>query len=181
MALARGRGHACDGVELSDDARATASGRHGIALLSADAALQIKEASYDAIHMNHVLEHIPDPLAQLRWCARTLKPGGLLVVEVPQQFDNDLDRARRALGAGGKQPRFDAYSLHHTFFFTPRSLRKVAEKAGFSPLSVATFNSAKTPLWPFSLRNWILRPWLAAADKIHSGGNIVELYATRVS
>ncbi|HJR74838.1 MAG TPA: class I SAM-dependent methyltransferase [Luteimonas sp.] len=180
VALARERGHACDGVELSDDARAVALSRHGIDLLPADAATAMSEAVYDVVHMNHVLEHMPDPLAQLRWCAKVLKPGGLLVAEVPQQFDNDLDKARRAIGIGGRQSRFDAYSLHHTFFFTPRSMRTLAEKAGFSPVRIATFNPAKTPLWPFSLRNWILRPWLGAADKIRSGGNIVELYAAKM-
>lgn len=175
--LARKRGHVCDGVELSADAREQARSRHGIQLLSASDGEALPSARYDAIHMNHVLEHMANPLAHLHWCRRLLKPGGLLLAEVPQQFENDLDRLRRLLGLGGRQRQFDAYSLHHTFFFTPKSLVALATLAGFSVRELRTFNADKTPFWPLSLRNWVLRAGLSLADSVHRGGNIVELYA----
>jgi 2-polyprenyl-3-methyl-5-hydroxy-6-metoxy-1,4-benzoquinol methylase len=40
-------------------------------------------ATFDAITMHHVLEHIADPSAALKRLACWLKPGGLMVVEVP--------------------------------------------------------------------------------------------------
>ncbi|HZF29670.1 MAG TPA: class I SAM-dependent methyltransferase [Gammaproteobacteria bacterium] len=177
VALARAAGHDGEGVELSSDARASARTRLGIELLSAEQAGDLQPSQFDLVHMNHVLEHMPDPLAHLRWCQALLKTDGLLVLEVPQQFDNDLDRMRRALAVGGRQKQFDAYSLHHTYFFTPSSLGKMLRKAGYEPARVTTFNPDKTPLWPPSARNWILRVGLGLADRLHDGGNIIEAFA----
>lgn len=173
-------GHDCIGIELSADARAVAEQKNGVTLLSIDCVEEMADARFDAIHMNHVLEHMPDPLAHACWCARVLKPGGLFVLEVPQQFDNDLDRLRRGLCVGGKQARFDAYSLHHTYFFTPSTMTTLLAKAGFSVLSLSTFNSGKAPLWPFSLKNYVLRSLLSMADRLHAGGNIIEVFAKRI-
>lgn len=173
-------GHDCVGIELSADARAVAEQKNGVTLWSIDRVKEVADERFDAIHMNHVLEHMPDPLAHARWCAGVLKPGGLFVLEVPQQFDNDLDRLRRGLHAGGKQPRFDAYSLHHTYFFTSSSMEALLAKAGFNVLSLSTFNKDKTPLWPLSPKNYVLRSLLGMADRLHAGGNIVEVFAQRV-
>jgi SAM-dependent methyltransferase len=179
--LARARGHHCDGIELSDDARGMALREHGIELMSPGQEDTIAAGIYDVLHMNHVLEHMPDPLAHLRRCGHWLRPGGLLVVEVPQQFDNLLDRTRRLLSVGGRQREFNAYSLHHTYFFSPRSLREVARRSGLEEVSLRTFNPDKTPLWPPRAKNWVLAAGLAFADLSHAGGNILELYATRAA
>lgn len=178
---ARDAGHDCIGVELSEDARVAAKKKNGVTLLPVDCVEEMGNERFDAIHMNHVLEHLPDPLKHARWCARVLKPGGLFVLEVPQQFDNDLDRIRRGLHVGGKQARFDAYSLHHTYFFTPLTITALLAKAGFGVQSLSTFNSDKTPLWPFSLKNYVLRSLLRIADKVHQGGNIIEVFAKRLA
>lgn len=176
VALARSEGHHCEGIELSDDARASAKERYNVSLLSLNQVDQLPPSAFDFLHMNHVLEHIPDPIGHLRWCLGMLKPDGLLFVEVPQQFDNDLDRARRFLRMGGRQARFDAYSLHHTYFFTPWTLANTLRAAGFEPGCVRTFNPDKTPMRPFNVRNWILRGFLGLADR-HNGGNILEVFA----
>lgn len=170
--------HACTGMELSADARAEAKARNGVSLLSPDQLEAINAARFDVIHMNHVLEHMPNPLAHLRWCADRLESGGLLILEVPQQFDNDLDRLRRWLHLGGRRPRFDAYSLHHTYFFNPATMTRLLGMAGFKIKSLETFNRNKAPLWPPVLKNWVLRPMLSSADVLHRGGNIIEVYAT---
>lgn len=174
-------GHACIGIELSDDARTAAEQKNGVHLLAAGHASELGDAQFDVVHMNHVLEHMPDPLAHLRWCARVLKSGGLLVSEVPNQFDNDLDRLRRLLYIGGKRPQFDAYSLHHTYFFTPMTMRMLLSKAGFEVVKLATFNSDKTPLWPVIPKNYLLGGLLGIADRLHAGGNIIEVFARRES
>jgi 2-polyprenyl-3-methyl-5-hydroxy-6-metoxy-1,4-benzoquinol methylase len=179
VALARAEGHHCEGVELSDDARAASLERLGISLLSSEQAESLKPGQFDLLHMNHVLEHMPNPAEHLRWCANLLKPDGLLVFEIPQQFDNDLDRMRRLLHCGGRQLRFDAYSLHHTYFFNPKTVRLLLQRNGFEPLHLSTFNADKTPLWPPRARSWVLFFLLGMADKLHRGGNIVEVFARR--
>lgn len=176
---ARDEGHECAGIEISDDARATAKYVNEVDLLPLDATQEIGDMVFDVVHMNHVLEHMPDPLMHLRWCHRVLKPQGLLVIEVPQQFDNDLDRLRRALLVGGRQKRFDAYSLHHTFFFSPRSMHMLLRLAGFETLKVTTFDPGSAPLRPFSLKNLILRVVLGLADQLHGAGNVIEVLSRR--
>lgn len=172
-------GHKCTGIELSADARATAKAVNNVSLLPADGAEQVREMQFDVVHMNHVLEHMPNPLSHLRWCHQVLRPGGLLVIEVPQQFDNDLDRLRRWLHVGGRQMRFDAYSLHHTYFFTPHAMELFLQRSGFEMLKMATFDPNSAPLRPFSVKNVILRTLLGLADRLHSGGNVIEVFSQR--
>ncbi|RZS91963.1 class I SAM-dependent methyltransferase [Aquimarina brevivitae] len=51
--------------------------------------LPFKENSFDIILCNHVLEHIPDDTAAMRELYRILKPGGMAILQIPQ----DLSRA----------------------------------------------------------------------------------------
>jgi SAM-dependent methyltransferase len=176
---ARDEGHECTGIELSADARATAKAVNNVSLLPANGAEQISEMQFDVVHMNHVLEHMPDPLSHLRWCRRILRPRGLLVVEVPQQFDNDLDRLRRWLHVGGRQMRFDAYSLHHTYFFTPYAMNSLLQRSGFETFKSTTFDPNSAPLRPFSMKSVILRTLLGLADRLHAGGNVIEVFSQR--
>ena len=176
---ARDEGHECTGIELSADARATAKAVNDVTLLPADAAQKIGEMQFDVVHMNHVLEHMPNPLSHLRWCRRILRPHGLLVLEVPQQFDNDLDRLRRLLHVGGRQKRFDAYSLHHTYFFGSHAMKLLLTSSGFESLRMTTFDPDSAPLWPFSGKNVVLRMLLGSADRLHGGGNIIEVFSQK--
>lgn len=43
----------------------------------------LKSQTFDAITMWHVLEHVPSPRTLIRHAASMLRPGGLLVIEVP--------------------------------------------------------------------------------------------------
>ncbi len=46
-------------------------------------ALPFRPGAFDAVKATEVLEHVPDPAAALRECARVLHAGGHLVVTVP--------------------------------------------------------------------------------------------------
>lgn len=169
------KGHQAIGIELSAGARAKAKESYGIDLLGNDLTELESTHSYDVIHMNHVFEHLPDPTEALRACHGLLRDGGMLVLEVPQQLHNDLDRLKRFMGMQ-RRPRFTAYSLHHTYFFEPESLTRLLSSNRFHVLSLRTSNAARTPLWPPSVKNLILRCYLQCADRLHRGGNIIEVY-----
>jgi SAM-dependent methyltransferase len=47
------------------------------------AALPFRAGAFDAVKATEVLEHVPDPAAALRECARVLGPAGHLVLTVP--------------------------------------------------------------------------------------------------
>lgn len=172
---AMSRGHQATGLELSAGARAKAKEIYGIDLLGEDLTDFVATHSYDAIHMNHVFEHLPDPAGALGACHGLLREGGILVLEVPQQLHNDLDRLKRIVGLRHRS-EFTVYSLHHTYFYDPKSLSRLLEASSFRILSLRTANPARTPLWPPSIKNLFLRCYLWSADKIHKGGNIIEVY-----
>jgi SAM-dependent methyltransferase len=50
-------------------------------------ALPFRDAEFDAIICNHVLEHIPDDRLAMRELRRILRPGGVAVLMVPFQPD----------------------------------------------------------------------------------------------
>ena len=86
--------------------------------------LRLPEGRYDAIVMNHVIEHAVDPPALLRECRRLLKQDGQLVVVTP----NAGSLGHRLFGAHWRPlepPR-------HLFLFSDRNLPDLARKAGFS-------------------------------------------------
>ena len=81
------------------------------------------ESSADAIAMNHVIEHVHDPLSILRECQRVLRPGGYLVVVTPN-IESLGHRRFSADWFGLDAPR-------HLHLFSKETLSSCAEKAGF--------------------------------------------------
>jgi 2-polyprenyl-3-methyl-5-hydroxy-6-metoxy-1,4-benzoquinol methylase len=124
------RGHDVTGQDLSEAAVAAIRARHGVqAERGALEELRLPGASYDLVHMNHVLEHIPDPGRVLREIRRLLKPGGVLYVEVPRQ-SNLLNRLSGLMA--GKQFGF-TYHPGHLYLFSPASLKRLLTAGGLPP------------------------------------------------
>ncbi len=85
---------------------------------------------FDAVLMNHVIEHVHDPVNLLRECHRILRPGGLLVVATP----NAESLGHNYFGANWRvlePPR-------HLTIFSSRTLFQLAEEAGFSTPQIRT-------------------------------------------
>ncbi len=78
-------------------------------------------ASYDGITLNHVIEHVPDPIALLQRCERLLKPGGRLAIATPN-VTSLAARYFRSTWRGLEVPRhlclFSKKSLTHLLSFT---------------------------------------------------------------
>ncbi|MCZ7647411.1 MAG: class I SAM-dependent methyltransferase [Planctomycetota bacterium] len=85
-------------------------------------------ASFDAVTLLFVLEHVPAPVELLREVHRILAPGGALLIDVPN-FDSAL---RETFGAAWSQ-----YAIpEHWLLPTEATLRGMAERAGFQVESV---------------------------------------------
>lgn len=96
---------------------------HGIPVAVGDLCkLQISPSSFDLVRMEHVLEHLPDPVAYVREAKRLLKPGGRLVINIPGIESLSFRLARQHW-----QPLQPVYHLQH---FSCRSLEFLAEKTG---------------------------------------------------
>jgi SAM-dependent methyltransferase len=78
---------------------------------------------FDAITMNHVIEHLHDPIRILRTCAEMLKPGGQISIATP----NLASRGHEIFG----RDWFPLDAPRHLVLFTPDSLRKALDDCGF--------------------------------------------------
>jgi 2-polyprenyl-3-methyl-5-hydroxy-6-metoxy-1,4-benzoquinol methylase len=124
VAAARDAGYDATGIEPSargvDGARET----YGVALERAgieDAA--VGHASLDAVSLWHVLEHLDDPGAALDRVASWLRPGGTLLVGVP-----NLASLQARVG-GARWYHLDL--PRHRTHFTPAGLSALLEAHGF--------------------------------------------------
>ena len=105
--------------------------------------LDLNDHGYDLVTLWDVLEHLYQPLDTLRRVHSLLKPGGVLLVNVP----NLASLESRLLGRDWGHldiPR-------HLFHFTPSSLRKIFETAGFGEVRLTTAYRTLTEHMPRAL------------------------------
>jgi len=85
--------------------------------------------SYDVVWLKHVLEHVVDPLGLLETLRKLTRPGGLLVVTVP----NDFSPLQQVLwDKGAISERFWIALPDHLNYFNAESLVNVAEHCGWT-------------------------------------------------
>lgn len=83
------RGWEVMGIEPSEDAKIIASNRLGFKPLDPSQYSSLTDQNFDVITMWHVLEHVDDLKFQTNELLRLLKPGGRLIIALPnyQSFD----------------------------------------------------------------------------------------------
>ncbi len=86
--------------------------------------------SYDVVTLHEVLYGAPDPVGLLRDAGRVLKDDGILYVHT----GNSASYATQLFG--GKSNHLYGYSMQNVF--SPKSLRRIAERCGFSVASLRT-------------------------------------------
>jgi ubiquinone/menaquinone biosynthesis C-methylase UbiE len=147
---ARNIGMDAIGVEPSASGVAAAMKR-GISLLQASAEkLPFPDNHFDVVHSHHVFEHVADPKVSAVEAFRVLKPGGLILIEVPNQFDTIRFR-RDLLFRRVSQRKRNMRSIHHLSFFSKRSLRYLLASSGFRQVKVTTRYTVK----PTTLRQLV--------------------------
>ena len=80
-----------------------------------------EDKTYDMIVFNDVFEHLPDPIASIKACERHLKPGGYLVLNLPNKNGIFYRIAKTIFPLGVKKPferlwQKDLPSPHITYF-----------------------------------------------------------------
>jgi len=144
LILMRELGWEVEGVDF-DQISVNLAREHGLKVHQGALAEQnFGSDSFNAITLNHVIEHVPDPAQTLTECARILKPGGQLIVATP----NASALAHRVLGRnwrGLEPPR-------HLHLFSPASMQSLLNKAGFRNASVQAHNSLF--IWQESFKLW---------------------------
>lgn len=132
LAAAREFGFEPSGVEPSH--WMAALGRRAYNLDIRDGILEpgmFAEHSFDVITLWDVIEHLPDPHATLTLIGSLLKPEGYLLVNYP----DIASIAARVLGR-----RWPFWLSVHLLYYTPATMFRQLERAGFSPVR-------KQPFW----------------------------------
>ena len=133
-ALLIGDGWAVDGVEPSPAAAKRAREQGVDAKVGTIDTVELPPAAYDAIVFHHSLEHVNQPVPALRRAMAALRPGGLLLITVPN-FDC---WARRRFGADW----FHLDVPRHRVHFTPDALRTALHQAGLDAVRTWTSTSS---------------------------------------
>lgn len=97
---------------------------------------------FDYVTMDQVIEHVTDPLAILQGVSRVLKHGGTAIISTPN-----------ANGWGAKifsRKWINWHPPYHLQFFSKRSMRMAAEKAGFEVKNTLTITSSE----------WLYYQWI---------------------
>jgi 2-polyprenyl-3-methyl-5-hydroxy-6-metoxy-1,4-benzoquinol methylase len=104
------------------------------------ASIDAAQSGYDAIFLNHVLEHVAEPMACVRQVSALLAPGGVAYFETPyadQRFKSDV--------------------FPHTWFFTPDALAQIAKRTGLKEVLRVAFgrmpgNTGADRVWRAAFR-----------------------------
>jgi SAM-dependent methyltransferase len=123
--LARQAGWEVRGVEMAEGSATYAQESYKLDVFTGELrAAKFPDQHFDVVTFWHVLEHLHDPLGELREAHRILKPDGLLVVDVP----NIASWQAKLFGANWRAldvPR-------HIYHFSPDSLKALLAQAGFA-------------------------------------------------
>jgi SAM-dependent methyltransferase len=125
----RSRGWKVRGTERSPSAAKQARDVFHLDVSAVDVEeLAATGASYDAVILWHVAEHLHTPEVTVRAIARLIRPGGVLLVAVPN-FGSPEARIGRAGWFHLDVPR-------HLVHFTPATLTAILDATGFRPVKV---------------------------------------------
>jgi CMP-N-acetylneuraminic acid synthetase/2-polyprenyl-3-methyl-5-hydroxy-6-metoxy-1,4-benzoquinol methylase len=127
---ARERGWDAIGLDLNPSAVEYGKSR-GLDLRNAaleDAGFE--PASFDAVCLFDVLEHLIAPVRTLRACVRLVRPGGIVFLYVP-----NFDSASRLLM--GRDAHF-IWPTHHLNYYTPSTIRDLLRREGLRTDYLAT-------------------------------------------
>ncbi len=195
LAAAAERGWSGLGTDLSFQACGVTHAS-GITSLQAESAkLPFRDGCVEAVFLINVLDHSLDPLGTVREAYRVLRPGGCLVIRIPNaSFHRPWVKLLASLGPLVRQHGWDGYPILHLFAFTPTSLRRLVTRVGFrvltmqnSPLAAEGVRPADGRLGNFglqALRTFIVG--IGGGARVLSAGRwlvrpSIELYAERPS
>jgi len=145
LAIARDAGWAVEGIEFSPEGARRASKRLGRPVAVGDLAHErLLRGPFDVITLWHVLEHLGEPAPMLDAARVRLRPGGLLVVAVPNLHNLPMQWAYR-LARGRPLPLYETGAREpHLSHFSPSTLAAFLKRRGFEGLEIGADRCALT-------------------------------------
>jgi 2-polyprenyl-3-methyl-5-hydroxy-6-metoxy-1,4-benzoquinol methylase len=147
---AQDAGFKVDAIEMSADASKFLTEKLGIAVTNTNdplTALREGTKRYDVIAMWHSLEHLPNPWAILEAAANRLKPGGTLLVAIPNIGGWQAQTMR------DKWRHLDA--PRHLYFWAPNDLARLVNHFGLETVQLETEDKLSGVLARDALEHYI--------------------------
>ena len=134
LSYAKDRGWEVTGYDVDCTAMKTVGERLAISVKCGSLSkVDFVDEEYDLIHAHHVIEHLKNPMADMKILNKSLKKGGYFYISVPdigstsariKYFFEKIGLRRKNIGK-----YYD--SDHHVFFYTAKSMQNLVERCGF--------------------------------------------------
>ncbi len=126
---AKNKGYDVQGLEYSQDAARHANEKLGSdrVIVGSTLSIELPSNTYDVCVLADVIEHVRDPRATVSYISRILKPGGLVFIATP----STASWSAMLLGKAWME-----FKPEHLFYFHPKSLTQLLNRAGFHDLQV---------------------------------------------
>ena len=120
LQAAKEQGWSVSGIEKDETARESASNRTGLDIKDQNDFWEIKEASFNAVTLWHVLEHLEKLNETIDKINEITTPDGIIVLALPNC---------RSYDAGYYKERWAAYDIpRHLWHFSPDTVEKLLTK-----------------------------------------------------
>lgn len=120
-----------NGIEMSRKASQSAKELYDIDVFCGEIAdAPFDRESFDYVHLSHVIEHLTDPVEELKNIAVFMKPGAIIYIEAPNIESYGQHKS------GRHWLHWD--SPRHLFGFSPETIGKTVEKSGLKTNAITT-------------------------------------------
>lgn len=128
--FAKANGYIPFGMELSADVREMAKSNTGVKLFSKEE-VQNGNQLFDVIFMGDVLEHLVDPVSELKFLQTKLTSGGVLLAQGPVQGAKTLTHLSVRLYVWIFRRKVSNYPPYHVSLASSQSMRRLLELSNF--------------------------------------------------
>jgi 2-polyprenyl-3-methyl-5-hydroxy-6-metoxy-1,4-benzoquinol methylase len=160
------------GLEPDEDARKAAKQLYDLELTDTGQLYHLSPASFDAITLWHVLEHVHDLSAYIHQLKNILSEKGKLFIAVPNYT---------SLDAKIYQQYWAAYDVpRHLYHFSPESMKRLMEKNGlairqYKPMWYDSFYiSLLSSKYKNGKANWLAAAWNGLRSNLQTMGNVTR-------
>lgn len=158
LRVAQARGWSVTGTELSPFAVKSAQEMELTVVQGELWEAGFPDGSFDVVTCWHVVEHAADPVWLIREICRVLRPGGWLVLAVPN-LDDHIFRAAYMLARGRRIRLYEPGEREiHLFHFSARTLRMLASASGLDVVRVG-FDRGAAAVWRQRVVNELAYLW----------------------
>lgn len=125
------------GTDFGESAIRFAKEKLGLNAYNGDIAdIRFPDEHFDYVHVNNVLEHVPNPVTLLKECHRIVKKDGIFYLSVP----NGKVDSRDLIDFYREEQKPARSKQGHIFFFQDKTLGRLFNEIGFEVIKQETYS-----------------------------------------